>query len=37
VCVGACEQLFVETVRLLGVNGCGGPVVSENGGEDVNP
>jgi hypothetical protein len=36
VCVCVCERLFVETVRLLGVNVCGGPV-SENGREDVNP
>jgi hypothetical protein len=35
VCV--CEWLFVETVRLLGVDVCGGPAVSENGIEDVNP
>jgi hypothetical protein len=36
-CVGVCEQLFVDTVHLLGVNEHGGPVVRENGGEDVNP
>jgi hypothetical protein len=34
VCV--CEQWFVETVRLLGVDMCSGPVVSENGKEGVN-
>ena len=34
VCV--CERGIVETVRLLGVDVCGGPVVSENGKEGVN-
>jgi hypothetical protein len=37
ICVYMCERLSVETVRLLGVDMCGGPVVSENGKEDVNP
>jgi hypothetical protein len=37
VCVCVCEQLFVETVRLLGVDVCGGPIISENGKEDENP
>jgi hypothetical protein len=37
VCVYVCEWLFVETVCLLGVDVRGGPVVSENGREDVKP
>jgi hypothetical protein len=37
--VGVCvrEQLFVETVCLLGMDVCGGPAASENGREDVVP
>jgi hypothetical protein len=36
VCVCVCKRWFVETVRLLGVDVCGRPVVSENGKEGVN-
>jgi hypothetical protein len=34
--VCACDRLFVETVCLLGVDACSGPVVNEDGKEDVN-
>jgi hypothetical protein len=37
VCVCVCENSYLlETVRLLGVDVCGGPAVSENGREDIN-
>jgi hypothetical protein len=36
VCVYVCEWSFVETVRLLGVDECGGPAVSENNTGNVN-
>jgi hypothetical protein len=35
VCVYVCEGWFVETIRLLCVDKCSGPVVSENNRGDV--